>query len=147
MRKITQYWVPAFVMMALLGLTACEWELSGAKKEAVLAFSETRVDNLMAGWTAGDYTAFSRDFDTDMLDEIPATTFTNLKQDFDGQLGTYISRQVDRVTRADEFYVVTYQARFEEEDLVEITVAFHASDRSIAFLAFDSERTSWSTFQ
>lgn len=147
MRKIAKYLLPAFILIALLGLTACEWVLSGAKKEAVLAFSETSVDNLLAGWTAGDYAVFSRDFDTDLLEEIPADKFAELKQDFDSQLGYYISRRVDQVTRSDEFYVVTYQARFQREESLTITVVFHASDRTIAYLAFDSETVSWSTFQ
>jgi hypothetical protein len=113
----------------------------------VLSFSEATVNNLLAGWTANNYSVFSRDFDTDMQEEIPAVNFTALKQDLDNILGNYISRRVDQVTQADEFYVVTYQAQFEQEDAVKITVAFHRSDQSIAYLAFDSEKVSWSTFQ
>jgi hypothetical protein len=113
----------------------------------VLAFSEATVDNLLEGWTANNYPVFSRDFDTDMQEEIPATKFADLKQNLDNKLGNYISRQVDQVTQADEFYVVTYQAKFEQEEVVKITVAFHISNQSIAFLAFDSEKVSWSTFQ
>jgi hypothetical protein len=113
----------------------------------MLAFSEPTVDNLLAGWTANDYAVFSRDFDTNMQEEIPATGFATLKHDLDDRLGNYISRTVDRVAQSDEFYVVDYQAKFGHEEPVKITVAFHASDHSIAFLAFDSETVKWSTFQ
>jgi hypothetical protein len=147
MSRVTKQFVTAFVLIALFWLTACERIVSGSEKNAVLAFSEPAVDNLFAGWTANAYEVFSRDFDTDMQEEIPATGFATLKQDLDNKLGNYISRTVDRVTRQDEFYVVDYQGIFEQEEQVKITVAFHASDRSIAFLAFDSERVSWSTFQ
>ena len=147
MRKVTQCFVITFALTALFWLTACERLVSGTEKGAVLAFSEPTVNNLFAGWTANDYAEFSRDFDTDMQEEIPATGFAALKQDLDNKLGNYISRSVDRVTRADEFYVVDYQAKFEQEEPVKITVAFHASDHSIAFLAFDSGKVSWSTFQ
>lgn len=147
MRKATRYFVTAFVLIALFWLTACERIVSGNEKNAVLAFSEGTVDNLFAGWTANDYAVFSRDFDTDMQEEIPAANFAALKQDLDNKLGNYISRRIDQVTRADEFYVVTYQAKFEQEEPVKITVAFHASDHSIAFVSFDSEKVSWSTFQ
>ena len=147
MRKVTKYFVTAFVLISLFWLTACERILSGTEKNTVLAFSETTVENLFAGWTASNYTMFSRDFDTDMQEEIPATNFVALKQDLDNKLGNYISRRVNQVTQADEFYVVTYQAKFEQEEAVKITVAFHISDQSIAFLAFDSEKVSWSTFQ
>jgi len=147
MRKITRYFATAFVLISLFGLTACERILSGTKKDAVLAFSESTVDNLLEGWTANNYAVFSRDFDTDMQEEIPATNFADLKQDLDNKLGNFISRRVDQVTQADEFYVVTYQAKFEQEEAVKITVAFHISTQSIAFLAFNSEKLSWSTFQ
>lgn len=147
MRKVTKYLVTAFIFISFFGLPACERILSGAEKEAVLAFSEITADNLMEGWTTNNYAVFSRDFDLDMQEEIAAANFVNLKQDLDSKLGNYISRRVDQVTQADEFYVVTYQANFEQEEGVTITVAFHASNQSIAFLAFDSEKLSWSTFQ
>ena len=147
MRKVTKYWVTAYVLLALFGLTACERILSGAKKEAVLAFSEATVDNMLEGWLTNDYGMFSRDFDVDMQEEITPTIFADLKQDLDDKLGNYLSRRVDQVTQADEFYVVTYQARFEQEEAVKIMVAFHISNQSIAYLAFNSEKVSWSTFQ
>ena len=147
MRKVSTYFVVAFVLIALFSLTACERIVSGAEKTAVLAFSEPAVDNLFAGWTANDYAVFSRDFDADMREEIPAAGFADLKQDLDNKLGNYISRTVDQLTRADEFYEIVYQADFGEEKPVKITVAFHASDHSIALLAFDSEEVSWSAFQ
>lgn len=147
MRKTANYSAAVFVLTALFWLTACERIVSGTEKNTVLALSEPRVDNLFAGWAANDYALFSRDFDTDMQEEIPANRFAALKQDLEDKLGNYLSRRVDRVTRADEFYVVDYQAKFEGEEPVKITVAFHAVDYSIAFLAFDSEIVSWSTFQ
>ena len=147
MRKVTKRLVITLALTALFWLTGCERIVSGTEKGAVLAFSEPTVNNLFAGWTANDYALFSRDFDTDMQEEISATGFAALKQDLDNKLGNYISRSVDQVTRADEFYVVDYQAKFEQEERVKITVAFHASDHSIAFLAFDSGKVSWSTFQ
>ena len=147
MRKSTKHFAAAFVAISLFLLTACERIVSGAEKDSVLAFSEPIVDNLLAGWTGNNYTVFSRDFDTDMQEEIPATSFVVLKQDLDNKLGNYISRRVDQVTQADEFYVVTYQAKFEHEEAAKITVAFHISNQSIAFLAFDTGKVAWSTFQ
>ena len=147
MRKGTKCFVTAFVLIALFWLTACERTLSGTEKDAVLAFSETSVDNLLEGWKANNYSVFSRDFDIDMQEEITATKFKDLKQDLNNKLGNYISRRVDQVTQADEFYVVTYQAKFEHEEAAKITVAFHISNQSIAFLAFDTGKVAWSTFQ
>jgi hypothetical protein len=147
MRNAIKYFVAAFVVISAFWLAACDRIVSGTEKETVLAFSEPTVDNLLAGWTVNDYAVFSRDFDTDIQEEIPATGFAALRQDIDNKLGNYISRKVDRVARSDEFYVVDYQAKFDHEEPVKITVAFHASDHSIAFLAIDSEKVSWSTFE
>jgi len=147
MRKIVRFYLIVLVLSACVWLTACEWTLSGSKRATVLAFSETATDNLFAGLTADDYAAFSRDFDSDLNDEISATDFAGWKQGLDNQLGNYLSREIEQVTRADEFYVVTYRAKFERAEPVTISVAFHASDESIAALSFDSEEFSWSPFQ
>ena len=103
------------------------------------------MDNLFAGLTANDYATFSRDFDTGMQKVIPATDFAAWKQDLDDKFGNYLARRVDQVTQSDEFYVVDYQATFEQEAPVTVTVVFHASDHSIALLSFDSEQYSWSS--
>ena len=146
--RIARYFVVAVFLSALVWLTACERILSGSEKADVLAFSQAATDNLFAGLTANDYAAFSRDFDAAMQAEIPAAHFAALKGDLDNQLGNYLSRSVDQVTQADEFYVVKYLAAFEQENRVTVTVAFHAAQpHRITFLAFDSEKGSWSTFQ
>jgi hypothetical protein len=147
MRKPTKHFAAALGLIVLFWLTACERIVSGEEKNAVLAFSEPTVDNLFSGWAVNDYAVFSRDFDADMQEEIPATDFSALKQELENKLGNYISRSVDRVARSDEFYVVDYQANFEQEESVKITVAFHASNHTIAFLSFNSGKVSWSTFQ
>jgi hypothetical protein len=134
------------VLSTFVWLTACERTLSGTEKAAVLAYSEAATDNLFAGLTANDYAAFSHDFDSDMHEELPATDFAAWKRELDNKIGNYLSRQVNQVTQSDEFKVVFYQAKFEQEAQVIVTVAFHASDHSIALLSFDSEKFSWSAF-
>jgi len=110
-------------------LSACvEQNLSGADQDAVLAFSEPITDNLFAGLTANDYARFSRDFDAYMQKTLSATDFPGWKQDLDSKIGTYLSRTVDHVRQSDEFYVVTYQAKFEKEESVIVDVAFHAAE-------------------
>ena len=114
---------------------------SSIKKDSVLSFSEAATDNLLAGLNANDYATFSRDFDSHMRREIPATKFEGWKQELENKIGNYLSRQVDQVTQSDEFYVVVYQAKFEKEEPVIIGVAFHAAEpHSISHLWFDSEK-------
>jgi hypothetical protein len=121
----------------LLSLTACEWELSGQNREAVLSFSEAITDNLIAGLAANDYQLFSRDFDQDMLEVLPVSRFEAWKADMDEKIGDCLSREVGRVTRADEFYVVTYQVECTKAPNVTVEIAFHRS-HTIAHLSFDS---------
>lgn len=146
MRKITRYSIVVLVLSTFVWLTACERPLSGTEKAAVLAYSETATDNLFAGLTANDYETFSRDFDSDMYDELPVTDFAAWKQELDNKIGKYFSRKIVQVTQADEFYVVYYQAKFEKAKQVTVTVAFHGSGHSIAHILFDSEEFSWSAF-
>ena len=111
--------------------TACapaETVLSGEEKDAVLAFSEAKTDNLLNGMNANDYAAFSKDFDSDMLNAIPLSAFEALKKDRDEKLGLYLSRSVNRVVRAGDFYAVIYDAVFEKDDAVSVRVVFRIAE-------------------
>jgi len=142
MIKTAVFYIAILVLTALVGFTGCSQDkiLSGTDQAAVLAFSEAATDNLFVGLTANDYAVFSRDFDSSMEKRISATNFEGWRQDLDNQLGNYLSRQVDQVSQSDEFYVVVYQAKFEQVEPVLVVVAFHASDHSISHLWFDSEK-------
>ena len=145
--KTRRLWfVIVLVLSTCVWLTGCERILSGAERAAVLAYSETATDNLLAGLNANDHATFSRDFDTDVQEVMPASKFAALKQDLDKELGSYLSRQVDHVTQADEFHVVVYRAKFEQAEGVIVEVAFHAKKpHPIAHLTFDSEKLRWSS--
>lgn len=147
MRKLARYAIVVLLLSIFFSLSACERTLSDNEKANVLAFSEAVTDNMFDGLTANDYAGFSRDFDSDMSERVPATDFAVWKQELDYKLGDYISRQVDQVTQSDEFFVVVYQAKFEQEEQVTVTVAFHASNKSIAFLSFESDKYSWSAWE
>ena len=144
----TIFYIIILVLRALASLTGCGQgkNLSGTERAAVLSFSEATTDNLFAGLAANDYATFSRDFDSDLYVRLPTTDFAAWKQDLDNQLGNYLSRQMDQVTQSDEFYVVVYQAKFEQEAQVTVSVAFHASDHTFALLSFESEQYSWSAW-
>jgi len=146
MRKSTGFLIVAIALVALAWLTGCERELSGANRAAVLAFSEAATDSMLAGLAANDYATFSRDFDPDLQELMPAADFPDWKQELDSKLGRYLSRQVDRVTRSDEFYVVFYQVRFEQDESVLLEVAFHAKKpHPIAHLGLGSDKLRWSS--
>lgn len=146
--KKNWFFILILMLCILALLSACERVLSGSEKADVLAYSEPVVDNLFAGMTANDYTTFSRDFDADMLEEIPITLFSAWKEDMDGKFGNYQSRTVQQVYQSDEFRVVAYEAAFDKAGQVLVKVAFHArKPTTIAYMAFEAEHASWSTFQ
>ena len=124
---------------ALLCLTACESELSGQKREAVLSFSEAITDNMLAGLAANDYQLFSRDFDQNMLKVLPVSRFAAWKAEMDEMIGACSSREVERVTRADEFYVVTYQVECAKASHVTVEIAFNGNSHTIDHLSFHSD--------
>ncbi len=98
--------------------------LSGGDKDAVLAFSEVKTDNLLAGMNTNDYRAFSNDFDQDMLNAMTQAEFDKLKKDRDSKLGLYVSREVNSVVRLGDFYVVIYDAKFDKDEAVTVRVVF-----------------------
>ena len=127
-----------FLFGLLTGCAPAGTTLTGAERDAVLAFSEAKTDNLLAGINAGDYAAFSGDFDQDMLNAIPQAQFDTLKKDRDAKLGLYISRQVNRVVQQGDFYVVFYDAKFEKEAAVTLRVVFRiAEPHQVSGLWFD----------
>jgi len=87
MRKFTIFCIVILSLSIFSWLTACDWILSGNAKAAVLEFSEPATDNLLVGLTAGDYTIFSRDFDSSLPKHFPATDFVDWKQEADNKIG------------------------------------------------------------
>jgi len=110
------------------GCTPKETALTGDEMDAVLAFSEAKTDNLLAGMNAHDYTAFSKDFDEAMLKAMTQAQFDSLKQDRDEKLGMYVSRKVNRVVQSGDFYAVVYDTVFEKDDAVSIRVVFRVAE-------------------
>jgi len=102
--------------------------LSGADRNAVLAYSEPKTDNLLAGMNAGDYAMFSANFDADMLAAMTESKFNTLKADRDAKLGFYVSRTVDTVFQQGDFYVVVYLAKFEKDEAVTVRVVFRMAE-------------------
>lgn len=128
MKKICGLLIGLFIVGLLAGCAPTGTTLSGADRDAVLAFSESKTDNLLAGMNAADYAAFSRDFDADMLAAMTESEFIKLKADRDAKLGLYLSRSVDSVVLQGDFYAVIYIAQYEKDDAVTIRVVFRVAE-------------------
>lgn len=134
------------VLLAVLALAGCAPSVKveavqGSDREAVLAYSEPMVENLLAGMNAADYAVFSRDFDEMMLKAIPEKAFANLLAGTTGKVGAYASRAVDRVDKVGENYRVVYKARFAGDENVQMLVSFGGAEpHKIAGLFFTSDK-------
>lgn len=128
MKKIQVLLIVTFLVSLLAGCAPKGTPLTGADRDAVLAFSESKTDNLLAGMNAGDYAAFSRDFGADMLNAMNQSQFDSLKADRDAKLGLYVSRTVESVVKDGDYYVVVYTAKFEKDDAVTVRVVFSIAE-------------------
>ena len=137
-------WLTAACLILVIGLAACSsgvQVLSGADREAVLAYAEPLTDNLLAGFNAGDYPAFSRDFSAKMREALNESGFATTRAGIVDKIGKYVSRDVSRVVKQGGFIVVIYSASFEQEDGVTVRVVFEpAGEHRITGLWFDSPR-------
>ncbi len=112
--------------------------LTGDDRDAVLEFSETKTDNLLAGMNAGDYAMFSQDFDEAMLKAIDEAAFLKMKTEREAKFGQYLAREVSNVTQTGDFYAVNYIAKFENDDAVGVRVVFRiAEPRQVSGLWFN----------
>ncbi len=127
-KKVSILFLVAFLFSLLAGCGSQSTALTEEDKEAVLAFSEGKTDNLLTGMNTNDYTVFSRDLDQDMLNAMSQTQFDALKKDRDAKLGLYVSREVHSVTQTGDFYTVNYDAKFEKDDAVTIRVVFRIAE-------------------
>jgi len=132
----------SLALIASTGLSGCASvkTLTGSDQAAVLAYSEPIADNLFQGLNAGDYAAFSRDFDAAMLAGIPATNFTSsLFPLINGKLGKYISRQVVSVTEIGSNLLIIYTAKFEKDNAVTVRFSLEvAAPHHVSGLYFNS---------
>jgi hypothetical protein len=133
-----------FALILIIALAACAAQaklVTGAERDAVLAYSEAKTDSLLTGLNNDDYAAFSRDFDDAMKGAITAANFPDLRQKVNGKIGNYVSRQIARVEQSGEFYAVIYTAKFEGDDPVTVRVVFRVTEpHAVSGLWFDSEK-------
>ncbi len=127
-KKLVPRLMVVLVFIMLAGCASQQAILTGESRDAVLAYSEAKTDNLLAGMNANDYAVFSKDFDQQMLSAMNQTQFESFKNDRDSKLGAYVSRQVNSVVNQGEFISVVYDTVFEKDDNVTMRIVFRAAE-------------------
>jgi hypothetical protein len=121
------------VLLLAITLAGCKTptpdRLSGADRDAVLAFSEPMTDNLIDGMTSGDYAVFSKDLDKPMLFGMPERNFQYFRRDRYARLGKYVSRTVEDVIKGrDGYYTVSYNVVYEADEEIVMRVVFQQEE-------------------
>lgn len=127
-RRIIPHLLGILVFITVAGCASKQVILTGESRDAVLAYSEAKTDNLLAGMNAYDYAVFSKDFDQQMLSAMNQSQFKSFKKDRDSKLGAYVSRQVNSVVNQGEFISVIYDTVFEKDDNVIMRIVFRATE-------------------
>lgn len=134
--------VVGLVFVALLGAcSSVTIPMTGADRDKVLAYSETKTDSLVKAINANDYAAFSRDLNDAMKSAINADGLVNMRTKVNDKIGNYVSRQVSSVLQTGDNVTVIYLAKFENDDAVTMRVSFETAEpHRISGLWFDSAK-------
>jgi hypothetical protein len=120
--------VALILAVSVSGCIGQETVLSGEEAAEVLAYAEPVTENLLDALNEGNYTAYSRDFSTEMKEAIDEAAFEQNREFIISRIGLYEARGNPVVTEAGDYVAVTYQAKFEREDGVVLRFVFKEDD-------------------
>lgn len=114
--------------------------VEGDERERIIAAADPIADNLFLGMNKHDYSIFSRDFDDMLKKALDENSFKEMSVFFDPKIGAYVSRELDKIQTVDTLYVLTYTARFEDDEKVafQLSLRPYEDTYQIAGLYFDS---------
>lgn len=136
--------IVTFLFFALLaGCAPQVTPVEGTEREQVVAKTEPMADNLYQAMVSQDYAAFSKDFDPQMKKAMDEKAFQQMLATLDPKIGKYQSRQLQKVEKVQGLYVLTYLAKFENEDNVTSRISFRPGDpMQVSGLWFNSPKLS-----
>ncbi len=132
--------------LCLLLFTGCDFmpqvsTVEGQERDEIVAQVEPIADNLFEAINAGNYIAFSRDFDETMKKALDEKAFNEMIQFFTPKIGAYQSRVIEKVELVDTLFVITYKAQYEQENAVSVRLSLRQGNPiQIASLFFDSPK-------
>jgi hypothetical protein len=117
-----QTWLLMVVaILGILFMTACTGEgaaqITPSEQDlAVLEYADPVAENIMSALNSNDYSAFSRDFDTNMLGAMGETGLAQLRDSLNAQVGDFQSLGTGKVSETEQagvkYIVVEYPAQF-----------------------------------
>ncbi len=113
-----------FIILSSLGCKKKPVAIKGQEREAVLAYANPIADNILQALNEGNHVNYIRDFDETARNAAPENVFKQTRDLIISKIGKYVSREVSRVYKKDQYIVVLYRGKFENEERVRIRVIF-----------------------
>jgi hypothetical protein len=104
----------AIICLALAMALPVSAEVVGNSDAEVQAVADPILDNLLAGFNAGDYPKYSKDFDTMLKESLPETKFRQVRSDILKKIGKYQSRQYLGFLNQEQFTVALWKGKFSQ---------------------------------
>jgi hypothetical protein len=136
-----------FLLLTVTGyITACSTgtaapEISPLAENDVRAFAGPVAENIFQAMNSGNYTAYTRDFDDRLKNNMSEDTFKTVNDKRIEVVGTYQSKTYWQMTQKNDKLTVVYRAKFTKEPAdVLLTLIFKNIDGKwlIDGLAYDS---------
>ncbi|MGQ9759193.1 MAG: DUF3887 domain-containing protein [Candidatus Methanomethylicaceae archaeon] len=133
------------VLVALMVLAAGTYILSlppGIDEKRVKAYADIITEDVLIAMDEGNYTKFSKDFDSTMKSAMTEAVFNQTASMIRSKVGNYLSKEIWKVEVQGNYTVVYYKARYTEEGEVLVKIVFtEAGERHyVSGLWFDSPK-------
>jgi hypothetical protein len=145
-KKIKQILLMLFLVSCTVSLFACTSgnigpEISPLAENDVRAFADPAAENIFQAMNSGNYTAYQRDFDERLKNNMSEDTFKTVNDKRIEVVGTYQSKTYWQITQKNDKLTVFYRAKFTREPAgVLLTIVFKdiSGNWQIDGLAYDS---------
>ncbi len=129
--------ITAFLLAACSAATPTpQYMPDGPEKDAVLADTDSYIQDIVTGIETNDYAVFTKNFDDTLLSAMKESDFSQLAKTF-GPLGKPESIELKNVEIAGEYFAVRYMVTYTEKVLVYRVVVNNSNPRKISGLWFD----------
>ncbi|MEW6388593.1 MAG: DUF3887 domain-containing protein [Thermodesulfobacteriota bacterium] len=116
----------SLLLILLLPVLPAAGEVVGQSDQEVRAVAEPILDNLLAGFNAGDYAQYSRDFDTTLKEAISPKKFQQTRQTILNKMGKYEAKSFLGFLQQGRMTVVLWKGKFaktEDDVLIKLVLS------------------------
>lgn len=101
-----------FMVFLLFFVPVAQADVIGTTDQEVQEVADPILDNMMAGFNAGDYKKYSKDFDPMLKESLPEKKFKQVRSDILKKIGKYQSRKYMGFLNQNKFTLALWKGRF-----------------------------------